>query len=256
MELRFVKVSRSDTTRHQGTLRLVKDDSGRVRTQVIFDSEWKERQQDAEHSPGSESRQLMWRPSPVAYTIHSPELWRSSFVQAMVADLFPKEIGYGRLLADDFAFHCSNNAWAPVIAIHDAMALLHVGSTSNDNTLLIEAKKRYVFSISELRQALSPQGPQVSAEAILVVSMGLMLSEVLPPEPSVIIVRARDNAGCEIRPSVFVYHADLHQDVLGHFAWLAYDLLVPPCGWHIRIFVYVLFRQLCSSMAEIFTTAG
>lgn len=187
MELRFVKVSRSDTTRHHGTLRLVKDESGRVRTQVILDYHRKERQQETEDSPDCDPRQLIRRLPPVAYTIHSPELWRSSFVQAMVADLFPKEIGYGRLLADDFAFHCSNNAWAPVIAIHDAMALLHVGSTSNDDTLLLEAKKRYVFTISELRQALSPQGPQVSAEAILVVSMGLMLSEVLPPEPSIIV---------------------------------------------------------------------
>ena len=178
MELRFVKVSRSDTTRHHGTLRLVKDDGGRVRTQITFDSDWKERQEDAVNSPDCEARQLMRRPSPVAYTVHSPGLWRSSFVQAMVADLFPEEIGYGRLLEADSAYHFSNNAWTPVVAIHDAMALLHVGSTSNDNTLLLEAKQRYVFSIGELRQALTPRGPQVSAEAILVVSMGLMLCEV------------------------------------------------------------------------------
>lgn len=178
MELRLVKISRSDTTRHYGTIRLVKDDGGRVRTQITFDSDWKERQQDGEDSPDYEARQLMRRPSPVAYTVHSPGLWRSSFVQAMVADLFPEEIGYGRLLEADFAFHFSNNAWTPVVAIFDAMALLHVGSTSNNNTLLLKAKKRYVFSIGELRQALSPRGPQVPAEAILVVSMGLILCEV------------------------------------------------------------------------------
>lgn len=183
MELRFVKLSRSDTTRHHGTLRLVKDESGRVRTQVILDSRPEERQQDAGDSPDCRSRRLMRRPSPVVHTYHSPELWRNSFVQAMVADLFPKKIGYGRLVEADYAYHCSSNAWAPVIAIHDALTLLHVGSTSSDDSLLLEAKKRYVFCIGKLREALSPQGPQVSAEAILVVSMGLMLSEVLPLNP-------------------------------------------------------------------------
>lgn len=158
MELRFAKISRSDTTRHHGTLRLVKDDGGRMRTQITFDSDWKKRQRDAEDSPDYEARQLLRRPLPAAYTVHNPGLWRSSFVQAMVADLFPEEIGYGRLLEADFAYHFSNNAWSPVVAIHDAMALLHVGSTSNDNTLLLRAKKRYVFSIGELRQALSPRG--------------------------------------------------------------------------------------------------
>ena len=61
---------------------------------------------------------------------------------------------------------------------------MHVGSTSDNDTLLLEGKKRYVFAISELRQALSQKTPQVSSEAILVVSMGLMLIEVLPPNPS------------------------------------------------------------------------
>ena len=69
-----------------------------------------------------------------------------------------------------------------MVAVHDAMALVHVGSTSNDDTLLLEGKRRYVFAISELRQALSRKSLPVPVEAILVVSMGLMLIEVLSPD--------------------------------------------------------------------------
>lgn len=189
MELRFVKVSRSDGTRHQGTLRLVKDDSGRVRTQVVLDPHPKENQQSADERSDYEVRQLMRCPSPVAYTIHSPDLWRGTFLHTMIAALFPKVTGYAQLAECDVASNCSSHTWAPVVAIHDALALLHVGSTSNDDTLLLEGKKRYVFAISELRQALSRKPLQVSSKAILVVSMGLMLIEVLPPDPPEMIRR-------------------------------------------------------------------
>ena len=182
MELRFIKVSRSDTTRHHGTLRLFKDARGRVRTEIILDDvHQKDRRSIANKLSDYESRQLTQYPSPVAHALRSPNLWRSSFVHAMVADMFPKNDGYTRLVQESANQHCSQRTWTPVTAIHDALGLLHVGSTSNDESLLHEGKKRYVFVISELRQALSREGPPVSREAILVVSMGLMMSEVLPP---------------------------------------------------------------------------
>lgn len=184
MELRFIKVSRSDGTRHQGTLRLVKDDSGRVRTQVVLDPHPNENQQSADEESEHEFRQLTRLPSPVAYTIHSPDLWRGTFLHKMIEALFPKTTGYAEMAECDITSHCSQHTWTPVLAIHDALALMHVGSTSDNDTLLLEGKKRYVFAISELRQALSQKTPQVSSEAILVVSMGLMLIEVLPPNPS------------------------------------------------------------------------
>lgn len=183
MELRFVKLSRSDGTRHHGTLRLVKDDRVRVRTQVILDSNREESQQSADEHLNCDSHQLMQRLSRVAHTIHSPDLWKGAFVQAMVAALFPKKIGYARLAECEIAFHCANHTWSPLIAIHDALALLHVGSISNDDTLLLEGMRRYVFVIGELRQVLSRKTLQVPLEAILVVSMGLMLIEVLLPDP-------------------------------------------------------------------------
>lgn len=128
MELRFVKLSRSNGTHHHGTLCLVKDDCGRVRTHVILDSNREESQQSADEHSDCDSRQLMQRPSPVAYKIHSPDLWRCSFIQAMVTAVFPQKTGYARLAEVDIALQCSNHKWTPAIAIHDAVALLHVGA--------------------------------------------------------------------------------------------------------------------------------
>lgn len=123
----------------------------------------------------------MQRLSRVAHSIHSLDLWKAAFIQAVIAALFPKKIGYARLAECDMAFHCANHTWTPLIAIHDALALLHVGSISNDDTLLLEGRKRYVFVVGELRQVLSRKILQVPLEVILVVSMGLMLIEVLLP---------------------------------------------------------------------------
>ena len=243
MELRFVNVSRSDGTRHHGTLRLVKDDSGRVRTRVVLDPHPNQGQQPASERSDCEFQQFVPCPSPVAYTIRSPDLWRGSFLQAMIAALFPKAIGYARLAECDIALNCSQHTWTPVVAIHDAMALVHVGSASNDDTLLLEGKKRYVFAISELRQALSRKTLTVPVEAILVVSMGLMLTEVRSPDSPrhgvMVILHARDNFGYD-GSCVFVYHADLSQDVLSHYAWFTRNHLVSPCGWHISICVCLL----------------
>jgi hypothetical protein len=180
MELRFVKVSRSDGTRHHGTLRLFKDDCGRVRTQVILDTNRRERQQPAGEPPDWESRQLTLCPSAVGHTVNSPDLWRSSFIEAMATAIFPKEIGYAGLLEDNIIYIRSKQPWASVNAIHDAIALLHVGSTSCNDTILLEGKKRYVIAIRHLRQALNRERIQASVDAVLVVAMGLMLSEVLP----------------------------------------------------------------------------
>jgi len=184
MALEFVNVSPADMTRDRGTLRLAKEDRRRVRTQAMLDFRRKERQQPASKASGCKPRHHMQCPSPASHTIYSPEMWRSSFVQTMVAALFPSDVGYAHLLEDNVAYTCSKHKWAPVTAIHDALTLLHVGSTFQDEGLLLEGQKRYVFAIKELRQTLNQnqQKPQVSAEAVLVVAMAALMSEVLFPD--------------------------------------------------------------------------
>jgi hypothetical protein len=181
MALEFVNVSSSDMIRDRGTLRLVKNDRRRVRTQAMLDFRKKERERFANEASSRKPRHHMQFPSPTSYTIYSPEMWRSSFVQTMVAALFPSDIGYAHLLEDNVAYTCSKHKWAPVTAIHDALTLLHVGSTFEDDGLLLEGKKRYVFAIGGLRQELYRPKPQVSVEAFLVVAMAALMSEVSTP---------------------------------------------------------------------------
>lgn len=186
MALEFVNVSRSDLARDRGKVRLLEDDRRRVRTQVMLDFRRKERQKPANNGSDGELCHKGPYSSPVSHTVHSPELWRSWLRQAMVVAVFPSDIGYARLLEDNIVYTCSTHPWAPVSAIHDALTLLHVGSTSLDDTLLVEGKKRYVFAICELRQALGREGFQVSVDALLVVAMGALMSKVLSPDHPII----------------------------------------------------------------------
>jgi hypothetical protein len=68
---------------------------------------------------------------------------------------------------------------APVTAILDALIIMHVGSTTRDEGLLLEARRRYVFAITSLRLDTSRNEPEMPIAGALMVAMGILLSEVL-----------------------------------------------------------------------------
>jgi hypothetical protein len=70
---------------------------------------------------------------------------------------------------------------APVTAILDSLIMMHVGSTSRDEGLLLEARKRYVFAITSLRLDTSRKEPEMSLAGLLMVAMCILLSEVILP---------------------------------------------------------------------------
>jgi hypothetical protein len=70
---------------------------------------------------------------------------------------------------------------APVTAILDSLVIMHVGSTSRDEGLLLEARKRYVFAITSLRLDTGRKEPEMSLAGLLMVAMCILLSEVLLP---------------------------------------------------------------------------
>jgi hypothetical protein len=70
---------------------------------------------------------------------------------------------------------------APVTAILDSLIIMHVGSTSRDERLLLEARKRYVFAITSLRLDTGRKEPEMSLAGLLMVAMCILLSEVLLP---------------------------------------------------------------------------
>jgi hypothetical protein len=70
---------------------------------------------------------------------------------------------------------------APVTAILDSLIMMHVGSTSRDEGLLLEARKRYVFAITSLRLDTSRKDSEMSLAGLLMVAMCILLSEVILP---------------------------------------------------------------------------
>jgi hypothetical protein len=66
-----------------------------------------------------------------------------------------------------------------VTAILDSLIIMHVGSTSKNEGLLLEARKRYVFAIASLRLDTSRKEPEMSLAGLLMVAMCILLSEVL-----------------------------------------------------------------------------
>jgi hypothetical protein len=111
-------------------------------------------------------------------TIHAPELWRSSFARCMAEGWFPKQHGYTVLLGRNIAYTYHMHGWAAVVAVLDALSLLHVGSTAKDNYLLLEARKRYVFAINSLRTRASQKKRNMPAAELIIVAMGILMSEV------------------------------------------------------------------------------
>jgi hypothetical protein len=125
-------------------------------------------------------------PSRLPPTIRTPGLWRSLFAQSMAGGLFPKEQGYDIPWEKNITYTYHVHGCAPVVAILDALSLVHVGSTTGDSLLLLEARKRYVCAIESLRLDASRPKPKMPLAEMMTVAMGILMSEVqsyLSPRP-------------------------------------------------------------------------
>jgi hypothetical protein len=58
------------------------------------------------------------------------------------------------------------------------LSLLHVGSTTRDENLILEARKRYVRAIYNLRTRASHKNLRMPAAGLIIVVMGILMSEV------------------------------------------------------------------------------
>jgi hypothetical protein len=174
------------------------NDRRRVRVQAMKDFRYKERSRNstgmshfyndmtfsyrlAERSyeaPGRKLLSIATVLSQVPPTVHDPELWRSSFAQSMAEGWLPKQHGYTASLGKNIAYTYHMHGWAPVVAILDALSLLHVGSTMRDENLLLEARKRYVCAIYNLRTRASHKEPRMPVAGLIIVAMGILMSEV------------------------------------------------------------------------------
>jgi len=112
-------------------------------------------------------------------SLQAPELWRSSFASSLLQDHCYRN-PHPSLMSNNVRTYFVRGK-APVTAILDSLIIMHVGSTSGDEGLLLEARKRYVFAITSLRLDTTRNEPEISLAGVLMVAMGILLSEVLFP---------------------------------------------------------------------------
>jgi hypothetical protein len=129
-------------------------------------------------APGRKLRSVATVLSQVPPTVQAPELWRSLFAQSMAESWFPKQHGYTASLGNNIAYTYNMHGWAPVVAILDALSLLHVGSTMKDENLLVGARRRYVCAIHNLRTCESHRKSIMPVAGLITVAMGILMSEV------------------------------------------------------------------------------
>lgn len=88
-------------------------------------------------------------------------------------------MGYNMPLKNNIAYTYSAHGSTPVVAIHDALLILHAGSATGDEGLVLEGRKRYVIAVNGLRLGLGESSSATSLGTVLVVAMGVLMSEVL-----------------------------------------------------------------------------
>jgi hypothetical protein len=67
---------------------------------------------------------------------------------------------------------------APAVAIMDAAAIMHVGCTASDQSLVLEARKRCVFAVNGLRLEASRSRPEMALSGVLILVMGILANQV------------------------------------------------------------------------------
>ena len=197
--LQFVNVTRCEVGRSKNThaLGVSEEDRRRIRTQVQRDFRRKEKQRrsDAITPPSDGSSidprsnqkthdapggllSIIGPPSQIPSAINSPELWMNSLAHSMIEDCYPRENGSRPVLENNVAYSYHMGCDAPMRAIREAAACLHVGSTLGHESILHEGIKRYVCAINCLREDSAQKKPSMTVSGLTMVGMGILLCQV------------------------------------------------------------------------------
>lgn len=68
---------------------------------------------------------------------------------------------------------------APVVAIVDAAAIMHAGCTTNDQSLVLEARKRGLIAVNSLRLEASQTESVMALSGVLILVVGILVNQVL-----------------------------------------------------------------------------
>ena len=193
-ELEFVHVSSAEIA-GDNALVAITADRRRIRSLVMKDFRRKERQrrslkrttvhtpheleddEDPRETARSRSRPTKSPSQQLSPTDSAPPVWRHSFGSRMAEAWFPA--GHREPALKNIAYTYVMINSAPIIAIQDALSLLHAGSVARLDYLLLEARKRYVPVIMLLRREVSRENPAAPVARLGFLAMACLMCEVI-----------------------------------------------------------------------------
>lgn len=115
------------------------------------------------------------RPPP---EILSPAVNQLAITQRLRDGWFPIGFGFSSLTTQTVRGFYPRGS-APVNAILDTIKLLHLGSTERSDRVLDEGRRRFGVAMNCLRLNLNMEHPEMAAIGLMIISMGISMSEVM-----------------------------------------------------------------------------
>jgi len=94
----------------------------------------------------------------------------------MTEGWFPQE--YRPAAMQNITYTYESLGSRPVVEIQDALSMLHAGSVSKSDHLLLEARKKYVLAINSLRLGVAGEGLEMSVSQAMILATITVMSEV------------------------------------------------------------------------------
>lgn len=188
MRLEFITVARTGDA-----LGVNSKDRRRIRSHVQTDFRHKEQQRkgfpDAPlvhtsrvRKEDDEPPNTALFPSPqLSRVIHSPAIHTTQYIQKVADSWFPNNCRYSSMMEtifETFDTHGATSGAAPSSAISHGVSILHVGSMTGDDRLLLEARKKCHYAINGLRLEVGRKTPRMSLAGVLIVGLGFVMAEI------------------------------------------------------------------------------
>jgi hypothetical protein len=193
-DLEFVHISSAQVDGGNTPI-TVTADRRRIRSQAMKDFRRKERQRRTSRHvvngrlPGLEPKDTVngierkrsilteLLPPLLPSTVSAPPIWRHSLGSRMAEAWFPAGHRGSALRNIAYTYDMVNSA--SIVSIQDALSLLHAGSAARIDSLLLEARKRYVPVIALLRREVGKKTPEVPVLRLGFLAMACLMCEVI-----------------------------------------------------------------------------
>jgi hypothetical protein len=103
-------------------------------------------------------------------------VWRLSFAHRMTEGWFPEE--YRPAAMQNIVYTYESLGSAPVVAIQDALSMLHVGSVSRSDHILNEARRKYALAVNSLRLSVTGKRLEMPVSQAMILGTITVMSEV------------------------------------------------------------------------------